>query len=210
MNQIPRFFWLNDICKRRHGRAINTGHKNFIEVLVSGTALKARTDRKIVGTNWLIVTVRQSGGGRSITASFRTMTLPTLELLKKLLTMLDALDGELWIGRYGDRVTSLVIFPARRKRLDEGHQIGALLIGKRNPGRHPWAASSRRFRHRDNRGIPSNIESKAACQSRNVQSTCRCGTPSAARERTQGAPTSSQRPGKLASISCLFCASLSP
>src|SRR5271168_501748 len=50
--------------------------------------------------------------------------------------MLDALHGNCSLWRHTDWHTRLIRLPSLRKRFDEGHQVGAVLIGQRDPRRH--------------------------------------------------------------------------
>src|SRR5260370_42112145 len=115
MYQVPSVFRLDDVGKRRHRRAIESGHENLVEVVVCGAALEAGTRRKIIGADRLIVTVGKRGGGRTIAASFGPMALPTFQLGKQLFAMLDALERKCRLG--GDRGRGGLVFrpPPRRQ-----------------------------------------------------------------------------------------------
>src|SRR6266478_256017 len=136
MNQVPGLFRLDHVGERRHWRAVQPGHKNFVEVMVGRTALEARAHCEIVGTNRLIVAIGQGRCRRAIAASFRAMALPALQLLEKLLAVLNRFDTELRLGWDINRITGLFALETRRKAFDERNEVGALLLGERNPRWH--------------------------------------------------------------------------
>src|ERR1700737_4758032 len=109
MHQVPSFFGLNDVRKRRHGSPVQTGHENLVEILVGGSAFEACTNGEIVWTYRLVVAISERRGRGTIAPSFRAMAFPTFELLEKFLTMLDAVNGELRLRRHGNRITGLVV-----------------------------------------------------------------------------------------------------
>src|ERR1700686_416074 len=50
--------------------------------------------------------------------------------------MLDALHGGRRLSRYSDLRPGLLGLPAFGERFDEGYQVGAVLVGQRDPGWH--------------------------------------------------------------------------
>src|SRR5205823_14529404 len=64
------------------------------------------------------------------------MALPALQFGEEFLSVLDAVHSQRRLRRHFDGLTGLLIFPARRKSFDEGHQVGALLVRQGDPGRH--------------------------------------------------------------------------
>src|SRR5580698_160050 len=50
-HQVPCLIRFNVVGKRGHGCAIQTGHEDSVDVLVSGTALGARAVGEVVGQN---------------------------------------------------------------------------------------------------------------------------------------------------------------
>src|SRR5271165_7635636 len=84
MDEIPSFFRLNDVGKRRHLRTVNTRQKDLIEIAVGGAALEAVAGVEIVGFDGLIIAVGKSAGRRTVATTFRSMTFPAFQLLVQL------------------------------------------------------------------------------------------------------------------------------
>src|SRR5258706_9107503 len=81
--EVPRVIGLNDIRKRRHGRAIQAGHENAIQILVSNAALETRIisrRREVVRMNALILTVREGRSSWAVPLNRLARTLPALHL----------------------------------------------------------------------------------------------------------------------------------
>src|SRR5205085_3956960 len=78
----------------------------------------------------------QRGGRRPVTSALLPMALPALQFGEEFLPVLDAVHSQRRLRRHFDGLTGLLIFPARRKSFDEGHQVGALLVRQSDPGRH--------------------------------------------------------------------------
>jgi len=64
------------------------------------------------------------------------VTLPAFQLGEELPTALDAIDCQHRLPRNLYGFTGLLFLPSRRKSLNEGHQVGALLVRQGDPGRH--------------------------------------------------------------------------
>ena len=136
VHQVPGLFRLEVIGEGRHGRSIQTRHKDFVQVLVGLAALKARTLGKVVRTDRLIVVVGQCGGGRTVPMAFLAVAFPAFHFCEEFFPVFDAVHRQGRFRRYADGRARLFVLPAWRKGLDEGHQVGALLVGQRLPGRH--------------------------------------------------------------------------
>ena len=136
VHEVPGLFGLDDVGKRRHGRAVQTGHEDFVEVTVRCTALEAVPRVKVVRPNRLVIAVGESICCRPIAAPFRTVAFPTFEFLVQSLAVLDAVEGEGRFGRHRDGLARFVGNPPGRERFDEGDQIGAVLRGERGPTGH--------------------------------------------------------------------------
>src|SRR6266481_4571031 len=113
MHQVPSVFRLDDVGKRRHRRAVEAGHENFIEIMVARAALETGALGKIVGPNRLLVAVRKRGSGGTIAAAFGAMALPAFQLGEQFFAMLDALERKCGLRRNGDRVSRFVALPPR-------------------------------------------------------------------------------------------------
>src|SRR5216683_4728509 len=118
MHQVPGLFGLNHIGEGSHLRAVQTGHKDAVQLLIGSAALGAVGARKVVWPNRLVVAIGQGRSGWTITTAFLSVALPAFELLEEFAAVLDALDGQLRFSRDGNRVARLLGFEARRKRLD--------------------------------------------------------------------------------------------
>src|ERR1700676_2586828 len=139
MYEIPGVVRLDHVRERRHGRAVQAGHEDLVDILVGVAALEARVTLsrgEIVGTNRLILAVGEGRGRRTVALPMRTMTLPAFELGEERFAVGNTLHGDRRLGRNLDRVAGFFLLPTGREDLDVGHQIGALLFGEGTPDRH--------------------------------------------------------------------------
>src|SRR5260370_9692355 len=136
MHEVPSFGGLDHVGERRHWRAVDSGHEDLVEIGVRRPAFEARARLEVVGMNWLIAAVNQASGRGAVTAPLFAVALKALKLGEDLLALLEAVEVELGFRRDRNGRARLLGFPARRKRLDEGNEIGALLIGQFHPGWH--------------------------------------------------------------------------
>jgi len=58
MHEVPRLVWFHVVDKRGHGRPIQTGHENAVEVLIGLTALESLAGGKVIGHDGAFLTVR--------------------------------------------------------------------------------------------------------------------------------------------------------
>src|SRR3989440_10858363 len=130
MHQVPSVVRLDDVGKRRHRRAVETGHENLVEVVVCGAALEAGALGKIVGPNRLLVAVRKRGSGGTIAAAFGAMALPAFQLGEQLFAMLDALERKCGLRTNGDRVSRFAALPPRWEAFDESDHVRPLVFGE--------------------------------------------------------------------------------
>src|SRR5207237_1446297 len=115
---------------------IQPRHRDLVPVLLGLAALKARTLGKVVRTDRLIVVVGQCGGGRTVPMAFLAVAFPAFHFCEEFFPVFDAVHRQGRFRRHADGRARLFVLPAWRKGLDEGHQVGALLVGQRLPGRH--------------------------------------------------------------------------
>src|SRR5580658_10491609 len=69
VHQVPRIFRLNHVRERGHRGAIQSGHKDLVQVGIRLAALGAIVGSEVVGPDGLVVAVSKCGGGRSVTAA---------------------------------------------------------------------------------------------------------------------------------------------
>src|SRR5438477_7356319 len=91
VHEVPSVVGLNDVGKGRHRRAVQTSHKNLVEVLIGRSTFKARASSKVIGPDWLVVAVGERRSRWAVAEAFLTVALPAFQLLEEFLSMLDAL-----------------------------------------------------------------------------------------------------------------------
>src|SRR5712664_181604 len=121
VHKVPRFFRLDHVRERRHRSSVQASHEYLVEVPVGDAAFKPRPDGKVVRTDRIIVAIGERRGRRAIAAALLAVAFPAFQLLKQFLAVLNALDGELGLGRNVNGITGLFVFPAWRERFDEGY-----------------------------------------------------------------------------------------
>src|SRR5579871_179736 len=135
-HEIPGLVGLDVICEGRHGRAVETGHEDLVDITIGVAALGPRSLGEVVRLNGTAKIILQSGGGRSVGLALHAMALPALGAGKHFAAGLNALGSDLGLGRNGDRGAGLIAHKARREVLDPGDEIGSLLLGEGAPLRH--------------------------------------------------------------------------
>ena len=122
MDEIPGVVRLNHVSKGRHGRAVQAGHEDRVDILVGAAALEARifsAQSKVVGTDRIVFAVGEGRGGRTVALPVRTMALPAFEFGEERFAMGNALDGDRRLRRNSDWRAGFFVLPARREDLSK-------------------------------------------------------------------------------------------
>ena len=99
-HQVPSLVRLNVVGKRRHRRAVQTCHKYSVEILVGYPAFKLMALCEVIGHDWAVFAIGQCWRGRTIAATFGSVTLPAFQLLEESLTRLEVFRSDLRLRRF--------------------------------------------------------------------------------------------------------------
>src|SRR5580658_9165581 len=135
-DQVPSLFGLDVVGKRGHGRAVQTGHENSVNVAIRIAALWPGSLGKVEGCDRPAEIILKGRGGRSIGLAEHAMALPALHSGENFSPRFDAVGCDFRFRRNRDWSPRLLAHPARREVLNPGHQVRAFLLGERAPLRH--------------------------------------------------------------------------
>src|SRR5215472_9143135 len=117
-DQVPCFVRLHVVRERGHRRAVQTGHENLVEILVSGAAFETSAIVEVERLDRTILVVGESVSRGAVRTAFRAMALPAFQLLEKSLARLDAISGNFRFGQNFNRRSGFFGDPSRREVLD--------------------------------------------------------------------------------------------
>src|ERR1700683_11862 len=126
-NQVPSLVGFDVVGKRRHGSAIQPGHEDPVNIQIGVAALRPRPVGKVEGCDRTAEIILKGRGGRSVGHALHTVALPALHPGKHIAPRLDALGGDLRLGRNLDGRSWFFAGPARGEVLRPSYQVGALL-----------------------------------------------------------------------------------
>src|SRR5258706_7270474 len=137
--EVPGVVGLDNICERRHGRAVQTGHENTIEVLIGYATLETSIVScrgEVVRTDGLIFAVGEGRSRRAVTVTLLAMTLPALHLLEEIVATPDTSNINRRLSRDLDRLPRFFRLPALLEGLDVANQILPILVAQPPPRGH--------------------------------------------------------------------------